>query len=752
MENTLYRKVIILQVLVLFIGAGLQSAFAVNIFESTFYDNVETEVFYNVDITRERIIEIAEAYLTHEWYPTGSNVFHGNCPYCGKWVDTPDSGFYGSGWVSGESNIGVPYQWGGFSSISGLNLSNEEDFDEQYTGTGEYAGIIHYGGDIHTQGSQCSRACGVDCSGFVSRCWNLPTKKSTSTLPGISNQIKYEYLKPGDILDKPGYHVILFKEFVNEEKTLIRTIEANFPKVFENIYSAEASQDGYSVTLNGWVTYQIYSYENIPNNIPDAPTIEGPANGRPGDELTYIFNAIDPDGEDVRFHVDWGDGITHTTDYVASGTDKTVSHVWGSQGSYTITAYAEDENGAYGPTATWTVVIPRNKANNYIYQYYAEGVIPSTAGIIEKKTTTTIPGSRGYIQDLIDNASDGDTINVPSGIYYENIIIDKSISLIGEDKDITIIDGGGIGDVIYVTADWVNISGFTIQNSGENWGDAGIDIEMFRNNHTITSNLITNNKNYGIRLYRHNDNNRLIENSIISNEGTGIILDDDCDENEIFDNIITSNFIGIRTQLSSDNIIKGNQISLNEFGILNSACHNDIIENEIFSNYYNGIELSSSKNVNIIGNIISMNKNFGIKIGSITSNSFISGNLITDNNMEGIYIYLMSNNNIICRNNFIDEDTCDKADNFWDDGKYGNYWSDYKLRYPDAKPKLFKPWMWDTPYEIPGDEGNMDNCPLVEQWPNSASIDIQRNKVVNNPYLTYLQNHPFLFPLLQKLL
>ena len=55
-------------------------------------------------------------------------------------------------------------------------------------------------------------------------------------------------------------------------------------------------------------------------------------------------------------------------------------------------------------------------------------VIPA-AGTIKVNTAPSGVGSRGYIQDFIDNASDGDTINIPSGIYYENIIINKSISL-----------------------------------------------------------------------------------------------------------------------------------------------------------------------------------------------------------------------------------------------------------------------------------------------------------------------------------
>ena len=123
--------------------------------------------------------------------------------------------------------------------------------------------------------------------------------------------------------------------------------------------------------------------------------------------------------------------------------------------------------------------------------FVGAGVIPSTLGTIEKKTTFKGNISRGYIQDLIDNANPGDIIYIPSGTYYENIIINKSISLIGEDKNTTIIDGGGRGAGIYVSADWINITGFTIQ-----YGQIGINLSS---NHTcISDNKIMNNLGSGI--------------------------------------------------------------------------------------------------------------------------------------------------------------------------------------------------------------------------------------------------------------
>ena len=94
---------------------------------------------------------------------------------------------------------------------------------------------------------------------------------------------------------------------------------------------------------------------------PEAPSIDGPQNGNVGDSLTYTFNAVDPDGDDLRFIIDWDDGDTDTTVYVGSGTDKTVSHSWSSAKTYLIEAYAEDDNGMKGPTTTFSVTIPRSK-------------------------------------------------------------------------------------------------------------------------------------------------------------------------------------------------------------------------------------------------------------------------------------------------------------------------------------------------------------------------------------------------------
>ena len=81
------------------------------------------------------------------------------------------------------------------------------------------------------------------------------------------------------------------------------------------------------------------------------------------------------------------------------------------------------------------------------------------------------PGNYTKIQDAINDASDGDTVYVydDSSPYYENIVVGKSINLISEDRDTTVIDGGGSSDVVRVLADWVQISDFAIRNSVTSW-------------------------------------------------------------------------------------------------------------------------------------------------------------------------------------------------------------------------------------------------------------------------------------------
>jgi len=115
------------------------------------------------------------------------------------------------------------------------------------------------------------------------------------------------------------------------------------------------------------------------------------------------------------------------------------------------------------------------------------------------------PGNYSSIQSAINDASDGDIVFVYAGIYYENILIDKSISLIGEDKQTTIINGNFTNSAVLIENDDVLIEKFTITNASSddiftsiNWG--GIKVKT-SNNVVIQGNILKDNANgiYGLR-------------------------------------------------------------------------------------------------------------------------------------------------------------------------------------------------------------------------------------------------------------
>jgi len=316
----------------------------------------------------------------------------------------------------------------------------------------------------------------------------------------------------------------------------------------------------------------------------------------------------------------------------------------------------------------------------------------------------TGPNNYTKIQDAIDNTSDGDTVFVYSGIYYENIMINTSIDLIGEDMYSTIIDGQNknMFDTVYIIAHGVTMNGFTIQNSGKiangpNLGpDAGIDIRTDDN--IITGNRIIN--NYAGIFFRTSYNNVVSHNIISENDRSGISLSDWTSDNVISENTITENegdgisAGGLFENYNNDIIY--NQISYNEVdGIYLADSHHYLIsDNMIFGNRYHGICLiSGASNHNIIGNNISFNT-WGIRfLGSDCNDSYISGNSITENyygvwiaessnndisNNEiaynvniGLFLLPFSYNNSICQNNFINNSpNCF----FW--GSKGNYWNE----------------------------------------------------------------------------
>ncbi len=237
-----------------------------------------------------------------------------------------------------------------------------------------------------------------------------------------------------------------------------------------------------------------------------------------------------------------------------------------------------------------------------------------------------------HIQDGIDHAYPGYTVYVRNGTYYENVIINKTINLDGEERNNTIIDGSEVGDVVLISAPEVRVSGFTIQHSGEKLLDAGIKTLSLNSNVTIRKNLI-----------QYND--------------LGIYL----------------NF----AYPGAWNIIKDNIIQNNRDGIYSLwANNNDIEDNIIQNNAGDGIEMECSQVSTITGNNINNNGECGIYLRAASNDNVIRGKNNIEQNAIGIKLD-NSNKNVIAKNNFIDNQDQAYFFNSFFTRWYTNYWNDW---------------------------------------------------------------------------
>jgi len=226
------------------------------------------------------------------------------------------------------------------------------------------------------------------------------------------------------------------------------------------------------------------------------------------------------------------------------------------------------------------------------------------------------PNNYTSIQDAINDSFDGYTVFVYSGTYIENIIINKSIALIGEDNRVTVIDAlyedTVFGDpkpniVVSIEADNVTITEFNITSHGGYMGSSspfacqGIYLKGY-DNCIISSNIFTDLNKWGVQSLKSN-NTEISNNIFYDIDGCGIIMDSS--NNVIVENnyIGKNGLYGIWMSLCRDNVLQNNIITDSVFGvILIGANYNKISENSIIENEQKSICLRESNN-----NIISSN-------------------------------------------------------------------------------------------------------------------------------------------------
>jgi nitrous oxidase accessory protein len=330
---------------------------------------------------------------------------------------------------------------------------------------------------------------------------------------------------------------------------------------------------------------------------------------------------------------------------------------------------------------------------------------------LSKEITVGEKAPYSSITEALENSNEGDTIVVKSGIYKENVVINKGVFLVGENQPV--IDGNYLDNVVKIEANGVTLKGFIIRKGGRDLlkeesgikvvNSSAVKIEGNKLEDVIIGiylysspgNTIRNNTSYGRADFTTEEAN-----------GNGIHLWKS-PNNTIEGNHIMKHRDGIYVEFSPGNSIRTNHCKRNvRYGLHYMYSDNNAFEGNVFEKNGTGSALMYSKNILLRKNIFKDNvgpNGFGMLLKSL-NDSLAEENLIT-NNTVGIFmddanrniltknifsqngwaidLFSSSNNNAIYANDFLNNtfqvmtDT-DRTTNRFYKNSTGNYWDDYR--------------------------------------------------------------------------
>ena len=360
-------------------------------------------------------------------------------------------------------------------------------------------------------------------------------------------------------------------------------------------------------------------------------------------------------------------------------------------------------------------------------------------------TIIVVPDDNTTIQEAINAANPGDTIYVRASIYYEHVVVNKTVSLMGESRLTTVIDGGGVGDVVRIEAEDALFSGFMVRSGFS----AGICL-YGADRCVVDDSIVTSNLGFGVVFYFSTYND--IENSEVSNNSwNGIdVGDTGSHHNTIRNNVVFQNGgnygvdayagsdytiiedntvydnagIGIAIGWSDHCMIRNNRLYNNTASVLlDTTSYCTVLNNSI--SYKQGIVVLGLGNYfnNILNNTIRFGE-CGLGLGASAMYTTISGNVISRNEYGLVIAYNQgypNYDNYIYHNDFVDNVVNarideDRYSNVWDDGypSGGNYWSDYfgvDLYHGPYQNETGSDGIGDIPYVI--DLNNQDGYPFL---------------------------------------
>ena len=309
------------------------------------------------------------------------------------------------------------------------------------------------------------------------------------------------------------------------------------------------------------------------------------------------------------------------------------------------------------------------------------------------------------IQQAIGNASSGDTLEVAGGVYLENVIVDKSITLKGLAG--ATVDGGGAGHTVVIKAPGVIFSGFRVIRSGSDLAtdDSCILVDKDSKGTEIRDNLV---EDCAFGIYINGaEGAKVINNHVIGRSdlmtqrrGNGIHLFS-MEKGHVEGNEIEGARDGILVSITRRTLIKNNRIHDLRYGIHYMYADYNRVEGNLTYGNKAGLAIMFSKELEIESNYSYDNTEFGMLFRDIFDTKVV-GNVMA-NNEKGFFIYnslfnelrenIIAGNDIgshvsagsednkVYDNVFVHNKTQVKyvgmKDEDWSHEGKGNYWSDY---------------------------------------------------------------------------
>lgn len=378
------------------------------------------------------------------------------------------------------------------------------------------------------------------------------------------------------------------------------------------------------------------------------------------------------------------------------------------------------------------------------------------------------------IQSLIEQAQPGDTVIVDGGRYCEDIVITKSIHLIGNQSPV--IYGTGKGSTVTILSPQCTFSGFVIEHSGNMLvnEDAGI---LIKSNHNIIRNNTLNDILFGIYLYM-SDSNFIAQNVVTGRQslsqgerGSGIHLWNS-NHNVLEKNTISETRDGFYIQNANHTLIQDNEVHHLRYGLHYMYADSNTFLRNIFRDNVAGAAIMFTRGIVMKHNIFLRNRGFA-SYGMLLQDchySIADSNIFSDN-VIGIFFESSTNNlfhnNIIARNdlalemfqnsihntftenNFIDNlnpltIVGRRTESFWSLNGKGNYWSSY-----DGY-DLDKNGIGDIPMKIENVfsylEGNNANVRLYLYSPASQALAVAGKSFPILDVSGEIDEHPLMCP------